>query len=413
MITAREAYGQSSGPECVRLANLWLDQCCGKARDGLHPIGLHDIGLEQTLDKPTETFTPTRTIDVGPLDGSIEPHLICHDLTKSISVSWITLSHCWGGSAPLTTTTSNILQHQSDIPLASMPKTFHDAVLITRSLNLRHLWIDSLCIIQDSASDWASEASKMGSVYRFGLLNIAADISSNCHGGMYNTRYKPPVPLGIPLKSAKWKLDTKMYVRIDRWDDHKPFILGSRSSLSSRGWVLQESVLSPRTLHFTYQQLFWECEHVTLAEGNIVPLSSRMDDRKNGDLAWSTFFWLSDKFVLPYPSRRSSSHPAVISAEERKKIHVYWLHLVKNFMERNLTFPSDVFAALAGTAGVFRQALGEEYLAGIFSGNVISSLLWRANNKDSVMRIDLKVKTLQELKISLSASMFEREMSLE
>jgi len=80
-------------------------------------------------------------------------------------------------------------------------------------------------------------------------------------------------------------------------------------------------------------------------------------------------------------------------------------------MNRNLTFPSDVFAALAGTAGIFRQALGEEYLAGIFSGDIISSLLWRVASKGSVMRTDSKVKNPGELKISFAACMFEGKPS--
>jgi hypothetical protein len=48
-----------------------------------------------------------------------------------------------------------------------LPKMFQDAVFITRQLEIKYLWINSLCIIQDSQEDWSQEAAKMGDVYRY------------------------------------------------------------------------------------------------------------------------------------------------------------------------------------------------------------------------------------------------------
>ena len=75
------------------------------------------------------------------------------------------LSHCWGKVRPLTTTSTNLNQHLISIPLSSMPEMFQDAVIASRELGIRYLWIDSLCIIQDSVEDWELECSKMGRVY--------------------------------------------------------------------------------------------------------------------------------------------------------------------------------------------------------------------------------------------------------
>lgn len=35
------------------------------------------------------------------------------------------------------------------MPITELPQTFHDAIEVCRALNIRYLWIDSLCIIQN------------------------------------------------------------------------------------------------------------------------------------------------------------------------------------------------------------------------------------------------------------------------
>ncbi|KAF1924124.1 heterokaryon incompatibility, partial [Didymella exigua CBS 183.55] len=69
-----------------------------------------------------------------------------------------------------------------------LPKTFQDAVLVTRALGLRYLRIDSLCTLQDSHTDWEREASRMASVYMDAYVTISAAASSNSDGGLFFKR---------------------------------------------------------------------------------------------------------------------------------------------------------------------------------------------------------------------------------
>jgi hypothetical protein len=71
------------------------------------------------------------------------------------------------------TTSSNLQQHLESIPLSSMPATFRDAVLVSRELNVKYLWIDSLCIIQDSAEDCNRECFKMAQIYQNSTVTIS------------------------------------------------------------------------------------------------------------------------------------------------------------------------------------------------------------------------------------------------
>lgn len=96
---------------------------------------------------------------------------------------YATLSHCWGKVPFLQLYRHNFLWFLIAIPTEHLPKTFKDALYTTKSLGLRYIWIDSLCIIQDDDSDWQREAFRVSSVYGGSHVNIAASSFSGAHEG--------------------------------------------------------------------------------------------------------------------------------------------------------------------------------------------------------------------------------------
>ncbi|KAH7009567.1 heterokaryon incompatibility, partial [Ilyonectria destructans] len=86
----------------------------------------------------------------------------------------IFLSHCWGGFQPLRTLKKHIADMKNCISWNDLPKTFQEAVTMTRRLGIRYLGIDSICIIQDDNGDWRRESSKMHTSYRNGYLTLSA-----------------------------------------------------------------------------------------------------------------------------------------------------------------------------------------------------------------------------------------------
>jgi hypothetical protein len=79
-----------------------------------------------------------------------EPRLY---ISNGEHTDYVTLSHRWGGISSITTTTNTISQRMRAIPYKELPKTFQDAVTITRSLGVKYLWIDSLCILLTSSTE--------------------------------------------------------------------------------------------------------------------------------------------------------------------------------------------------------------------------------------------------------------------
>lgn len=98
---------------------------------------------------------------------------------QSALPKYATLSHCWGEThePQLNTRTSDRLR--KGIAIKDLPKLFHDTVILVKKLGIPYLWIDSLCIQQDSADDRHREASKMGSVYYNANLYVAASAGKN------------------------------------------------------------------------------------------------------------------------------------------------------------------------------------------------------------------------------------------
>lgn len=68
--------------------------------------------------------------------------------------------------------------------MSSLPPSFRDAVIVTRELGIRDLWIDSLCIVQDDLDDWRKESAEMGRIYGMSFLTIIAAGASNSQVGV-------------------------------------------------------------------------------------------------------------------------------------------------------------------------------------------------------------------------------------
>jgi hypothetical protein len=165
------SYQDPSSDQCLRDISSWLNQCVAE-----HPQ------CPSNLSSPL----PTRILSVS--EGSIklvEPN-------GEMKAPYVALSHCWGSGSIATTTLANFLSRKKDVTWRELSKTFQDAVKISRLLGIDYLWIDSLCIIQDSEADWERESARMASVYANAHLTIAASRSADGSGGCFSALAKAP-----------------------------------------------------------------------------------------------------------------------------------------------------------------------------------------------------------------------------
>ena len=159
-----------SSPDGLRFARAWLDECLQK----------HEHG--DSL-RTAEALLPTRVIDVG--DGvQADPHL--HEPPPGTRGVYAALSYTWGTGRSFTNTTSRYSRLKQGFKIGDLPNTIRDAVLVARRLSIPYLWIDQLCIIQDSPSDWQRESSNMCSVYQNACVTFATLESASGDSGLWD-----------------------------------------------------------------------------------------------------------------------------------------------------------------------------------------------------------------------------------
>ncbi|KAH9999696.1 HET-domain-containing protein [Xylariaceae sp. FL0662B] len=332
------------------LVEMWLDRCLK--------------GHEGCLHQYSEHFTPTRLLEAWDLGAEKMFRLVQHDEIDPRE-RYITLSHCWGPEPAwkklrLLESTRGILR--SGLPIAILPKTFRDAFEIIGRLNVRYLWIDRLCIVQDSAEDWQAEAASMHSVYRHGFLNIAALGAYDDQVGCFFDRDPALVaPTVINLHPGNDGVASFYRFEAERESWRSTF---QGEPLVSRAWVLQERLLATRNLYFGSKQVFWECFETkcceTVPNHQLVPFINGLKFRKHGLKS------------LIDPLSKSS----IGSVTD-------WPDLVQAYCQCNLTFASDKLVALSGLAkrmAALLRDLGpgyDIYLAGLWKHTMPQSLLWR------------------------------------
>lgn len=312
-------------PEAFTLFRDWFENCrqnhedCKYALDGTQ------------IDEHLGPQLPTRVLDLG--EPSATDVVLIE--TKGRRGNYCALSYCWGppGTQILTTTRQNLGERLSGISLDSMPKTFQDAVQVTRQLSVRYLWIDGLCIIQGDAGDWTQESKRMGSIYQGACLVIAATGATSPKDGCFMSTSRDLMPIELPFYTSTGQENGSFNVCAFSWDHQSPDF----GPLNSRGWAVQESYLSRRRLDFMPGGPSWACKTM----GGITERSLDMD---------------------PATSWRG------------------WETLMDRFSTTDLTYNSDRLMAVEGIATELLKNAKDTYNRGVFLSKIASHLLWMCEN---------------------------------
>ena len=207
----------------------------------------------------SNTELPTRLLYVGhPDDPDYNPDILRLNCATQIDGGkYIALSHCWGelpieDKKQFCTTQDNIVQRLRGFSISDLPMTFQDAVKVTRELRVPYLWIDSLCIIQyeDNEEDWKHESRRMEKVFSLAYCTIAATSAVNSKAGFLKRNVSTEYIFVQDASGRRFYVCTGI-------DDFNNDV--EKARLNTRAWVMQERVLSRRTIHFSNNQIYWEC----------------------------------------------------------------------------------------------------------------------------------------------------------
>ncbi|KAF2645842.1 HET-domain-containing protein [Massarina eburnea CBS 473.64] len=348
----------SSSRECLGLARGWFDECltshtsCGSIQD-------------------TVAELPTRLLSVEPL--------FLYETQPGDKGQYAALSYCWGKSRAFTTTSNTLEDRKSGFEMSDLPKTCADAVMVARALGIKYIWIDSLCIIQDSQEDWSQESANMRHVYANSIITIAALDSPSSEAGLFVSspgRETLKIPIKIPTHSPDTHPSdndptsptANIYARIHSAKRKIGFLhwsgartsWGDNAGLETRGWTLQEITLSKRVLWFGGTEAGYSCRSTTACECEPWLTTAHMQYP-----AWET----------NYPDH-TARRARVEDSQSTDPLFV-WYDFVERFSDRELSFQTDRLPALSGLAGAMARYLGGEYHFGHWIMGIQTSLLWR------------------------------------
>jgi Heterokaryon incompatibility protein (HET) len=313
----------------------------------------HDVCNTSWRLVSSQRKLPTRLLEITNNASKLHIRLVETNQLPN-STTYCTLSHCWGRKEIICLTQESYKDFLQSVPLERLSRTFRHAVHLTHELDCNYLWIDSLCIIQKNVSDWLIESSRMGEVYTNGYLNIAASAAEDGDGGLFFPESRSASPCILPYKSTP----STNYVcyHDDPWGTSV-----EKSPLGSRGWVVQERILSPRVAHFAQNQIYWECCQNRFAE------------------------WLPSEFLTRHDRMAELKgiqiHSVTTEEESSKEVPTYdsWNYLISRYTDCDLTLDSDKLIAISGLARRTCQQLklqADSYLAGLWKPSLTRYLLW-------------------------------------
>ncbi|KAK3648109.1 hypothetical protein LTR56_002587 [Elasticomyces elasticus] len=326
----------------------WLKEC-----DLHHPQCLPIPGHSSL----TLTQRPTRVIDVGTQGGThvqlLETNYL--PLQTSDESRYVALSYAWGDNSHsrFLATAANYDVLKRGISTTDLPKTFKDAIIVTRELGIRYLWIDGLCILQGPGGDFDTEAERMEVVFSNAYCVIAASRATGTSDGFLGERHDHRV-VAIP------RLGGAQVYLFEPIDDFQHDVIDGH--LNKRGWVLQERALARRTIFFTGSQTYWQCGHGVRCE-----TMTRLENKEAAFLGDPNF-------------------PKV--AEDGSKgaqIHLYEL-LYRNYSTLAFMNAIDRPIGIAGLESRLVRAFGTDGGFGIFEKYLHRGIMWQRASSE-VQRI--------------------------
>ncbi|KAF6824117.1 het domain containing protein [Colletotrichum plurivorum] len=236
--------------------------------------------------------------------------------------------HCWGGKEFFKLTQHNHELLRQSIPVLSLQRTFQDAMFITLELGTAYIWIDSLCIVQDSYDDLLYESRRMGDVYCYAECNIAATGYRDGTSGLFGERaalpiLHPTLPLNCILFDESRREAEQVF--------HGFYTLADKY----------------------HREDLVECSVIGAADEAIL----------------NHYFYTDHKLDLVRTIRS-------LKASQKDRTYKFWTEFVGRYAGARITKPEDRFPAASGIARLLEEMLEDNYIAGFWEGDLVRSLLW-------------------------------------
>ncbi|KUJ19941.1 HET-domain-containing protein [Mollisia scopiformis] len=351
---AKYVPGRRQGKEltsaAVNVIHDWLEEC-------------HD--KHKFCPKHLVRELPRRVVDVGRQGEVSLPRL--HISKPGEKGEYAALSYCWGEDPQTMTTAATLSTYIQCLP-SNLSNSISDAITVCRKLGVRYLWVDALCIIQDDETDKAGQLSSMGTIYKQALFTIAAAGVAQASDSFLKGKGSNFDPTFAHLP---FFVDDSICGEVQIIEHgFRDVVPEDSQPLFSRGWTLQEMLLSPRLLIFDTNQLLLKCGELRFKPVQTTYLS--YEDYSCPDMPSAVLGEPNDDTSLGTWGSKSMTRREEMQAST-------WAALVKEYSRRDLSFMSDRLPALAGVVAELSNSWGDRYVVGFWESSIIQHLAWSTN----------------------------------
>lgn len=280
------------------------------------------------------------------------------------------LSYCWGTAADaktqLKTTSASYAIWQAGIETGEITPVLQDAILMTRKLSIPYLWVDSLCIFQDDIADWNRQCTEMDKIYGHAEITIVAAASTSCGEGFLQRRASR---VQVPFRSTfSHRLQGSMWIELRSVNSNPSYspadihVDFNGSRLATRGWAVQERVLSTRQIVFGKLNVHFICP------------------------------WNFQSIGEPLFS--GAFHATIHSSRAQKNVQIQysnWAQMLGAFdhiTANSFTCATDLLPSMSGIAAAFAKRLKDDYFAGHWGNDLVLGLMW---DRDLSFRVSKSV----------------------
>ena len=312
---------------------------------------------------------PTRLVKIEGHADDLRARLVVTDESMKDG-QYAALSYRWSKKKGHITLADYVQAYTNDIPLGTLPATIRDCIRVTHALGIRYVWVDCLCIIQDSSRDWELECGKMANIYANATITLAASSGIDAEYGLLRSRNVSPESNHCNLTFRDASSLPCGEVKVAYIENMRTLNLGpvneafQSSPLDQRGWTLQERLLSTRVLSFEDDRTWWECT------------SCRMVEALHPCILASTNS-LYDPVIAKEP----------LSTLTSAQIYGWWLMALQDFCGRQLSYAEDLLPAIAGLASVVSRVTNDTYLAGLWQRDLARGLMWSSGGSHSELHV--------------------------
>ncbi|KAH8724354.1 heterokaryon incompatibility protein-domain-containing protein [Phaeosphaeriaceae sp. PMI808] len=312
----------------------------------------HEHGPEcEQKNLPSRYLTPLDIILVDVIENRID--------RRTTASKYFALSYVWGGAVNLKTTTQNFGSHHQPGYLANnslLPQTVADAILLTRHMGVRYLWVDCICVVQDSTQKH-QDLANMDVIFSQAELTIVAAGSEDADSGL------PGVRCGTRRRRITSKTQGSNVLELHFPSDRNSILQGTR--YEARAWIYQELLMSKRLLFVMENQAIFHCDRSQWSE-------SRPQETPHE------------------PSRIGFGHNNLQSRlsllDDSNRIVRSYFTMVKEYTKKQLSFTSDIENAFAGLASIIQHwCEGDPIIHGLMSSFFGYSMMWAFGNVQPVL----------------------------